>query len=118
MAMSREFGTRLSVPVQIQANGIRERLRAAAQIISGERLCGWKPVKVEWKFHKEIEIALEGIPLTGMIDLVERNEETGLYRVVDYKTSDNPSEARSAALSWCAERCSSGSRVRRSWRCG
>ena len=97
--IQREYGQQLSVPVQIQASGMRERLAAAARIISLERESGWRPVQTEWKFAGSIDFQIGGIPVSGMIDLVERNELTGLYRVVDYKTSDSPVEAEKAHLS-------------------
>jgi ATP-dependent helicase/nuclease subunit B len=98
MVIGLEFGEKLSVPVMIQANSMRERLRAAAGVISTERMAGWKPLKAEWKFTDEIDFRIDGVLLSGVIDLVERNEESGLYRVVDYKTSDRPVEAMKAHL--------------------
>jgi ATP-dependent helicase/nuclease subunit B len=96
--MGREFGQRLSVPVIIQESGLRERLRAAATIISTERQAGWKPVKSEWRFTNEIDFFIGGLRLSGVIDLVEKNEESGLYRVIDYKSSDSATEAIRAHL--------------------
>ncbi|MEX0326888.1 MAG: PD-(D/E)XK nuclease family protein [Puniceicoccaceae bacterium] len=96
--MGEEFGRQLGVPAIIQESGLRERLRAAAGIISEQRQAGWKPVKAEWRFAGEVDFKIEGVRLSGIIDLVEQNEQSGLYRVVDYKTSDNATEARAAHL--------------------
>ncbi|MEX0321233.1 MAG: PD-(D/E)XK nuclease family protein [Puniceicoccaceae bacterium] len=82
------FGSRLSVPVRIQLGAMQERLKAVAEVISNERNAGWEPVKVEWAVHEEVEILVGGLPLHGRIDLLERNSDSGLYRIVDYKTSD------------------------------
>lgn len=96
--MRQEFGGRLSVPVIIQESGLRERLRAAAGVISDQRLAGWRPVKTEWRFANEIDFQIDGVRVSGVVDLVERNEESGLYRVVDYKTSDSATEAQAAHM--------------------
>lgn len=96
--MGEEFGRRLSVPAAIQESALRERLRAAARVIGGERQSGWKPVKAEWRFSGEINFQVEGVTLSGIVDLLERNEESGLYRIVDYKTSDNAIEAQAAHI--------------------
>ena len=90
------FGSRPGVPVRIQAESMRERLRAAARVAAGQRLAGWIPAKVEWAFHKETDFTIAGIPVRGMIDLLERNEESGAYRIVDYKTSDKATPPDSA----------------------
>lgn len=81
-------GTRTRVPVRIQIESMRERLRGASHVISDERQKGWLPYKVEWAFHKEIPFLIEGVSVRGKIDLLERNEESGKYRIIDYKTSD------------------------------
>ncbi|MGA1205630.1 MAG: PD-(D/E)XK nuclease family protein [Opitutales bacterium] len=86
--MGEIYGSSPSVPLQIQRESMRERLAAAAAIIARERQRGWVPFRVEWPFHKDMEMVLEGVSLRGKIDLLERNEETGKYRIIDYKTSD------------------------------
>jgi ATP-dependent helicase/nuclease subunit B len=81
-------GTRIRVPVRIQIESMRERLRGASHVIAEERQKGWLPYKVEWAFHNEIPFIIEGVSIRGKIDLLERNEESGEYRIIDYKTSD------------------------------
>ncbi len=87
-----QFGSRLNVPVMIQVGAMQERLRAAATIISDQRKAGWQPIKAEWAFHEEIEFLIGGLPLRGRIDLIEKNAETGAYRIIDYKTSDKAAD--------------------------
>lgn len=87
------FGSRWSVPLTIQLSSLRERLRAASRVLAEERQAGWFPWLVEWRFHKDVEFSLEGVALRGKVDLVERNEVRGMYRIIDYKTSDNASPA-------------------------
>ncbi|MGC9452843.1 MAG: PD-(D/E)XK nuclease family protein [Oceanipulchritudo sp.] len=94
--VGRAFGSRPAVPVRIQTESLRERLRAAARVIANERRAGWRPVKVEWAFHDEIDFRVGGVPLRGKIDLLEENAQTGELRIIDYKTtdkSDGPAKA-------------------------
>ena len=46
------------------------------------------PRHVEWKLHEAADLRLGGTALRGVIDLIEENEATGAWRIVDYKTSD------------------------------
>lgn len=93
-----EFGSQPSVPVLIQVNGLRERLHAAASLIAAERRAGWRPVRSEWHFRDDIALSIENVLVSGTIDLVERNEENGRYRIIDYKTSEKAVEAKAAHL--------------------
>lgn len=92
------LGSRLTVPLQIQMEAMRERLRAAAGHIAVERLAGWIPEQVEYAFGREDPplLVIEGIAVSGKIDLMERHQETGALRIVDYKTSDSPDTAVAA----------------------
>lgn len=92
------YGTRLPVQLQIQISSLRERLRVAAGHIAAQRSAGWVPVFSEWTFPRDNEesIVLEGCAISGKIDLIERNADSGKYRLVDYKTAD---KARSAVSS-------------------
>ncbi len=93
-----EFGGNLGVPMQIQASGLRERLMAAAEVIARERQAGWRPVRAEWKFSSDEPFFIEGVSVTGVIDLLEFNEESKAYRIIDYKTSDKAVDALKAHL--------------------
>ena len=54
----------------------------------------FKPVAIEWKFETMLSPELQakyrgttGISFSGVIDLVEQDTRTGVYRIVDHKTS-------------------------------
>jgi ATP-dependent helicase/nuclease subunit B len=86
------FGSRLALPLVVQLESARQRLWKAAEVEARERAQGWRTVQVERRF----EVVLEGVTVAGMIDRIDRNAETGLTRVLDYKTSDkaiSPEEA-------------------------
>ena len=54
------------------------------QLLPGkEYAAGWRIIDTESKFDGEIN----GLTVRGRIDRVERHEETGALRVLDYKTS-------------------------------
>lgn len=84
----RIYGNAPGVALRIQLDSLRERLKAAAAVIAAERRKGWLPFLAEWKIEEGSDLLIGDFRLTGRIDLVERNEENGLYRIIDYKTSD------------------------------
>jgi ATP-dependent helicase/nuclease subunit B len=71
-----------ALPLIIQLESARNRLRALARIHAAERAAGWQFEHVEVSFPEE----LEGVSISGRIDLIERHQETGERRVIDYKT--------------------------------
>lgn len=84
-----QVGTReLAAPLLLQIQSVRERLRSAAGHIAHGRQEGWVPRHVEWKLHEAADLRLGDTALRGVIDLIEENEATGAWRIVDYKTSD------------------------------
>jgi len=97
-ALAAAHGARPGLPLRIQAAALRQRLAAAARVIAAQRGAGWMPCKAEWAFHKDVEFRIGGVPLRGVIDVLERNGETGLYRIVDYKTTDSAEQPVAAHL--------------------
>jgi ATP-dependent helicase/nuclease subunit B len=79
-------GTRLSLPVRVQRESLRARLRQFARIQADLRREGWVIEEAEYPFGEDEEILLGGLRLRSRIDRVDRHEKTGLRRVVDYKT--------------------------------
>ena len=71
------------LPVQVQAAIAERRLQAAAHAQAKEYAAGWRITGTE----REIDGEINGLAVRGRIDRVERNEETGVLRVLDYKTS-------------------------------
>jgi ATP-dependent helicase/nuclease subunit B len=91
---ARRFGAELTLPLIVQLESARQRLSRAAAVQAATRAEGWVIEKVEEKF----EIAVDELVVVGKIDRIERNEITGEYRVIDYKTSDRPVNPMEAHL--------------------
>jgi len=92
-----QFGPELSLPLVVQVESARQRLRQAARIQAAERAAGWEIVHTEWRFPRE-KLALGGLAVTGTIDRIERHEATGRWRVLDYKTSESATPPAKAHL--------------------
>ena len=91
------YGAEPTLPVVIQLESARSRLRALARIHAGERAAGWRTEHVEVAFPAE----MDGVEISGRLDLIERHSETGLRRVLDYKTGSKgtlPAAAHLKAL--------------------
>jgi len=85
-ALAGYFGNKLSLPVKVQRESLRARLRRFAAIQARERAAGWRIVEAEIKFKEEKTITLGGISVVAKIDRVEVHEKTGQRRILDYKT--------------------------------
>ena len=96
-------GRRLPVPLEVQLDSARQRLRAAAAIEADLRKGGWRTAHAELELGKEDDPApliIEGARFTGRIDRVDRHAD-GVSRIIDYKTSDkamSPLAAHAKAL--------------------
>lgn len=77
------FGAELTLPLVVQFEAARQRLRSAAEVEARERAAGWRTLHVEW----EIQLLIGGLTVTGTIDRIDRHFD-GRVRVLDYKTSD------------------------------
>lgn len=84
--LAKRFGKELALPVRVQRESLRARLRKFAEIQAAERAAGWKIVGVEVPFVERDTISLAGLPVTAKIDRVEVHEVTGKRRILDYKT--------------------------------
>ena len=89
------FGRRLSLPLRVQREGLRARLRQFARIQAPERRAGWRIRHGELRFEAENMLSLAGLPIVGTLDRVDVHEETGQRRILDYKTSAKRRSARS-----------------------
>lgn len=84
-AVRATYGDLLTLPLLIQFESARQRLRKLAEVEAREREAGWRTDRVEWPF----ELSLFGLTVRGTIDRVDRNlHDPSRIRVVDYKTSD------------------------------
>jgi len=79
------YGDMLTLPLVIQFESARQRLRKAAEVQARECTAGWHIERVEWSF----DFSLGGLTVRGKIDRLDRHAD-GRVRVLDYKTSDLP----------------------------
>jgi ATP-dependent helicase/nuclease subunit B len=86
VVLTERFGRRLSLPLRVQRESLRARLRRFARIQAQERRDGWRIHHGELRFDKEHTLALAGMPVVGSLDRVDIHEKTGQRRVLDYKT--------------------------------
>jgi ATP-dependent helicase/nuclease subunit B len=89
------FGRRLSLPLRVQQEGLRARLRQFARIQAPERRAGWRIRHGELRFEEGRTLHLAGLPIIGRLDRVDVHEETGQRRILDYKTTAKRKSARS-----------------------
>jgi len=82
--MEQNFGKHPPLPLLVQQGIARQRLHHVARQQANERTDGWEIIGSEKQFNEE----LDGIPVNGCIDRIERNANTGEVRVLDYKTSN------------------------------
>ena len=80
------FGAKPSPAVRIQVEAAKVRLRSFAQVQAAEFAKGWRIISVERKLEVGEMLGIGPLPLSGKIDRIERNEITGAWRVLDYKT--------------------------------
>jgi ATP-dependent helicase/nuclease subunit B len=88
------YGAQLPLPLVIQVESARQRLRRAAEVQAVERAAGWRIERVE---HRA-QVTMAGLELVARIDRIDRHVETGAVRVLDYKTADSPVDPESAHL--------------------
>ena len=87
-----QHGKRLPVPVQLQLDGAKQRLRATAKQEAELRAAGWRTEESEFDIGKdeaEPALVINGARFRGRVDRIDSNSG-GLCRIIDYKTSDKP----------------------------
>ncbi len=80
----RLYGSNPGLPVRMAADTVALRLRAAAELHAESVRQGWEVLAVEHPF----ELKKDVLHLWGRIDRIERHADSGVVRVVDFKTSD------------------------------
>ncbi len=86
-AVERHFGKKPGLPLRIQAANLKNRLFTVANIEAASRRQGWKIVHAEFKFKLPRDILTAAtVEISGTIDRIEKNEKTGEWRILDYKT--------------------------------
>ncbi|MET0253469.1 MAG: PD-(D/E)XK nuclease family protein, partial [Terrimicrobiaceae bacterium] len=96
--LSDRFGRRLSLPVRVQRESLRARLRQFARIQAEEHRAGWRIQGGELRFEKERTLTLAGLPVVASLDRVDIHQKTGKMRILDYKTSAKRSAPAEAHL--------------------
>ncbi|MES2695640.1 MAG: PD-(D/E)XK nuclease family protein [Verrucomicrobiota bacterium] len=94
LAAHRIYGENHTLPLVVQLESARQRLGRAAAIRAQDRAEGWVIERAEWK----LSLDLGGLEIRGKIDRIDRNESTGAFRVLDYKTSDTGVSPQKAHL--------------------
>ncbi|MSU46147.1 MAG: PD-(D/E)XK nuclease family protein [Lacunisphaera sp.] len=79
------YDNELTLPLVVQFESARQRLRAAAAVQARECATGWRIERVEWSFA----LSLGGLTVRGKIDRLDRHTD-GRMRVLDYKSADSP----------------------------
>lgn len=89
-----QFGPDPVATVQIQLEQMRQRLRTFAHWQVSEVAQGWRivPSHTEKRLSATLDVDGETIDIVGRIDRIDCNESNGgVYRVLDYKTSETAS---------------------------
>lgn len=86
------YGSRPSLPVRWQIDAARQRLQRFARWQAEQH--GWEIIAVEISLQELLgePLVIGGVEITGRIDRIER--KGGAYRILDFKTSDQPSDAK------------------------
>lgn len=80
------YGARLTVPVMIQREAMRQRLSWWAEFEANERQGGWRIEAAETRISPEGDPwLLDGMTISGVVDRVEVHEQLGV-RLIDFKT--------------------------------
>ena len=88
--VAKQYGDNLSLPLMVQMESARERLRAFASKQAEDCAEGWRIVETELAVGRKghsLEWMLDGHPLTMIVDRIDRHEDGQRWRVWDYKTS-------------------------------
>lgn len=84
------YGSRLSAPLILQTESMRQRLQWWAESEARHREEGWQILSVEdYLAPKETPFQIAGMPINGMIDRIEQHPKLGI-RVLDFKTKRKP----------------------------
>lgn len=89
-----KFRFRPALPVLMQVEAIKQRLRAAAGVQAELNRQGWRIIRTEESW----QLTLAGVTVSGRIDRIDRHLETGAIRIIDYKTADKPRTPQQAHL--------------------
>ena len=77
------FGKEPPLTVRLAASSAKQRLQHVARVQAEQAKQGWVILEIP---EEEFAIEINGFPVTGRIDRIDRHKETGALRAVDYKT--------------------------------
>ncbi|MEI8293858.1 MAG: PD-(D/E)XK nuclease family protein [bacterium] len=82
------FGPAPSPAVRIQIEAAKMRLRGFARVQAEEFAAGWRILAIERKLDAlgENPFQIGPLNLSGKIDRIEKNDQSGAWRILDYKT--------------------------------
>ena len=85
--VTRKYGEDLPVPILVQRESARQRLKWWASIEADQRKQGWQILDYESDLDSEdAPWIVNGIRITGKIDRIERQSSDESLRVLDFKT--------------------------------
>lgn len=83
--MRREFADNLAAQPRMQLISMRQRFRALAEVQAERAAAGW----LVWgEPERKFKFEIDGMPVVGSIDRIDRDEKSGRYCLIDYKTRD------------------------------
>ncbi len=85
---NRRFGINAKPAITIQMEQLRHRLYKFAEQQVLHRNKGWVIHKTESDFADELFVDGTSVTITGRIDRIDRNELTGEWAILDYKTNN------------------------------
>ena len=84
------YGKNIGLPVIVQTESARERLRAFSKCQAQRRTEGWRIMHSEFQVGGEgVSWSFAGHPVRMMVDRIDMHEESGNWAVWDYKTTGN-----------------------------
>lgn len=88
------YGNNPPLPVQLQIEALRWRLRASAEAHAEFVREGWEIIAVE----RIVTTQMLGVEIRGKIDRIDRHRDTGVLRIIDYKSADKSSNPKETHL--------------------
>ena len=84
----------LSSPVKLMLRNLKRSVGAWAACHAADLCAGWEVQMCEQllEFSLPAGEGMPDIPFSMRVDRVDRHRDSGLYRVIDYKTNDSPPE--------------------------
>ena len=97
--MAGRYGANLPLAALVALSSARARLQALAREQVELAVAGWEIIATEQKKS----LARNGFTITGKIDRIDRHQDSGTIRIIDYKTSDSDKAPQAEHLAICRE---------------